>query len=109
MAKNPRDRVYALERSILRALCQKSLPDSVRQNVTCALAAYRWQIEDHRIVFAALEKAGKPNCVSLREQLPAHATRMGFPDVDWGGLFEPGEPVESVEQLVSDLKAAGNR
>jgi len=106
MLTTPSQRLCALERSILRALCQASLPDALRQGICRELATYQWRLADHRIVFAALQRARTASSSPLREQLPAHATRMGFPDINWAVLFVPGEAVEGIERLVTDLRAA---
>lgn len=103
---SPSRRVCDLERLILRMLCQPSLPDTLRQSVSRDLSTHQWQVEDHRIVFAALQKVRNTSAASLREQLTAHATRMGFPDIDWAILFEPNEVTESIEQVLADFNAA---
>jgi len=104
-------RICDLERLVLRALCQSSCPEAQSQSVCRELATHRWQEEDHRIVFAALQQARRTSPSSLQQQLPGHATRMGFPDIDWAALFEPVPESGAIEdddvsRLVADLKAA---
>jgi hypothetical protein len=99
-------RLCELERAVLRALCQPSLSHALRKRACEDLATHQWQAEDHRIVFAALQKARDTNVSPLLEQLPAHATRMGFPDIDWAALFEPSQAIQDIDRLICDLKAA---
>jgi len=41
-----------------------------------------------------------------REQLPAQATRMGFPDIDWDAFFGPGDsPQPDIDEAIRRLKA----
>ena len=54
------------------------------------LHSHRWQDPEHRIVYEALAGVRVFDILSLREQLPAQATRMGFPDVDWTLYFAAG-------------------
>jgi hypothetical protein len=69
-----------------------------------ALRAHRWRYHEHRVVFEALRGARAGESRPLREQLPTHATRMGFPDVDWGVYFEAVSPPQDIEKLVRELK-----
>lgn len=80
-------RIVELEREILRALCNGTLPSSQIDAAREALRGYAWRDEEHRVVFEALARVRNANLIPLREQLPAHATRMGFPDVDWPLYF----------------------
>ena len=99
-------RLCELERAALRALCQPSLSNALRKKACEDLATHPWQVEDHRIIFATLQKARDTNVSPLMEQLPAHATRMGFPDIDWAALFEPSHSIEDIDRLICDLRAA---
>jgi hypothetical protein len=50
------------------------------------LAGYAWRDPDNRVVFETLcqvRNANTPGPSELSEQLPAQATRLGFPDVNW--------------------------
>jgi hypothetical protein len=100
------ERLCEMERAVLRALCQPSLPDTLRQRLSQKLAAYQWQAADHRIIFAALQRIRNTRTSSLQEQLPAHATRMGFPDIHWAAFFEPDDRAPEIEKLVSALNVA---
>jgi hypothetical protein len=105
-AADASQRPFDLERAILQALCQASLPDALRESVSRELTTHKWQGEDHRIVFDALRRIRRTRTSSWREQLPAQVARMGFPDIDWAIFFEPGETIPDIEKLVSDLEAA---
>jgi hypothetical protein len=73
------------------------------------LEKYEWRDPEHRVVYEALQETQGtgPLSLSLREQLPAHATRLGFPDVDWRDYFDGAEsgPAD-IEALVRELKVA---
>jgi hypothetical protein len=102
---DPSTRLLHLERDVLRALC-RPLADELRERLNSELKAYQWRSEDHRIVFRALQRVRKVSPASLREQLPARAARMGFPDIDWPSFFEVCVPGEDIENWVCDLKAS---
>ena len=104
------DRTLELERSILHALCCGSgaEPD-VRVAAIRSLHGYAWRNVEHRIVYAALVSVQQPSGMPAAEQLPAQATRMGFPDVDWKlYLFlRPTEGVEpDIQAMISELSAS---
>jgi hypothetical protein len=94
------------ERAILRALCQPSTTQALRERILRELASYRWRAQDHRVIFDALQKSRPVRTSSLHEQLRAHATRMGFPDIDWDAFLAPGEESQEIEASVSRLKAS---
>jgi len=72
-----------------------------------ALSNHVWQDAEHRVVFEAIQRLSSSDPKLLREQLPAQATRMGFPDVSWDNYFAPGTGEEKgFEALVRDLLAA---
>jgi hypothetical protein len=101
--------IYNLERAILRAICHPSLRDDLREIARARLVSYKWQAEDHRIIFAAVSSIRNTKTASLREQLPACATRMGFPDIDWEFLSGAEEPMAGIAQLIDELQAARHR
>lgn len=114
--------IFELERKILRVLCgaradtsppSDSNPAS-RASAVSSLLSYRWRDAEHRIVFEALARLPGRGAAELRRQLPAQATRMGFPDVCWENYFAVGLPrnVQSVgacrtevETLITQLLA----
>ncbi|HEX4074943.1 MAG TPA: hypothetical protein VHX49_06060 [Candidatus Acidoferrales bacterium] len=77
-----------VERDLLRQLCHARLTRAAWAKIQRGLRAYAWQDVEHGLVYAAIQRLGgvrEPQL--LREQLPAEATRMGFPDIDWRIYF----------------------
>jgi hypothetical protein len=103
-----------LESRILRALCNAPpavhSPDahhsSTRAAILVELRAHKWQHPEHRVIFDALTLLHGRNGTELREQLPAQATRMGFPDVNWHEYFTERGENASIETLVAELLTA---
>jgi hypothetical protein len=98
----------ALERSVLRAICAAA-SDSGGLTISDAkalLEKYIWRDPDTRVVFeslCALSSRLSPD--QLREQLPAQATRLGFPDVDWEGYLKSAHVATDVRVGISQLLA----
>jgi hypothetical protein len=84
-------KLMKLERTVLRFLCSEELDDASRVNARRRLVAYVWHDEEHRVVFESLTRVRNPNLIPIRAQLAEHATRMGFPDVDWQSYLQPAE------------------
>jgi hypothetical protein len=103
----PSEAVAALERRILRALCS-GISDPVEwDKITSQLSVYPWREPDHEVVFEAVRAIKSRDPKTRRAELPAQATRMGFPDLDWSLYFERGEePQLELQDLVRRLKAA---
>ena len=99
-------KIADVERAILRALCADSLPASVRDSANDRLKNYKWRDEEHWVVYQALRKLNGQRRVSLREELPASATKLAFPDVNWPNYFG-GEELngDAIEQLFRELKS----
>ncbi|MGH9770601.1 MAG: hypothetical protein ACRD4Q_02710 [Candidatus Acidiferrales bacterium] len=97
------NKIFDLERSILKALClgQAATSESARRS----LAVHTWQDQEHRVVYEALQRLRTHDPEFLRERLPAQATRMGFPDVDWHTYFAPADVSVDIEQLIRELAA----
>jgi hypothetical protein len=95
----------SIEQRILCVLCSGAAgadADSIRD-----LRNHRWMDAEHRIVFDAFSKLPHCDAKALREMLPAQATRMGFPDVDWQLYFEQStENPEELHRLVDELLKA---
>jgi hypothetical protein len=83
---NPAD----LERRLLRQLCHARLTRTAWARIARTLQSYGWRDVEHGLVYAAIERLGPCDPKALREQLPAEATRMGFPDIDWRAYFSAG-------------------
>src|ERR1039458_2790813 len=101
------DTVLHLERRILRALCGSANTPAAWDGLTSQLADHTWQEPEHRVVYEALRQIRSRDPKTRREQLPAQATRMGFPDVEWTAYLSPegGEKTDA-KQLIARLKAA---
>ncbi len=80
-----------LERDLLRLLCHTKLTRAAWATIQRNLRAYIWQDVENGLVYTAIRRLGVRDPQLLREQLPAEATRMGFPDVDWRPYFSPGQ------------------
>jgi hypothetical protein len=103
-----------LESKILRALCSDPSPSTdnpaaaftaKRAAILAKLRTYGWQDAEHRVVFEALTLLPGRQAKELREQLPAQATRMGFPDVNWQKYFTATADDSALETLVAELLA----
>jgi hypothetical protein len=122
---NRSSNIVELELEILRVLLESrrsDTPDSLTdaqmpKEIIAALSAYEWQGDENRVVFEALERLPGRSFSQLREQLPAQATRMGFPDVNWQKYFTLEESSRTkgsnkryagldIATLVADLHAA---
>jgi hypothetical protein len=106
-----------LERRILRALCglrarsaeiREEKDTASQKSIFTGLRAHQWHDPEHRVVFEALTLLPKRQANELREQLPAQATRMGFPDVNWDEYFAAPADHSSVESLLAALLAASH-
>jgi hypothetical protein len=80
------------ELAFLRALCADMRVHTVLEAMMAELADYKWHDAEYAIVYQALSKVATRDKRPLREQLPAIATRMGFPDVNWDHYFGPHAP-----------------
>jgi hypothetical protein len=104
---HPSDTIAALERKILKALCTGVTDPGDWAEFASQLSAYSWQDPDHKVVYDALRAIRSRDPKTRRDQLPAQATRMGFPDLDWNLYFE-GEELSTteIEELIRKLKTA---
>ena len=100
-------RVFELERETLCALCVRGSTDAREPSPMRELSNHVWRDAEHRVVFEAIQRLGSSDPKLLREQLPAQATRMGFPDVSWNNYFAP-QPEATLDfgLLVRELLAA---
>jgi hypothetical protein len=108
--------VNDLELEVLRAWCASRTGDSSSQQTPSKsramlreeLLAYNWRKEEHRVVFDAISRLPGRSAAELCQQLPAQATRMGFPDVQWSDYFNSTRsvvPDALLEDLVRELLA----
>lgn len=89
MDTDDKAKVVQLERSVLRLMCSGEFHEGAIVEAWRELAAYNWQGQDNRVVFDALTRVRNADLVPIRAQLAEHATRMGFPEIDWGIYFRP--------------------
>lgn len=95
------------ERGMLRLLCHVKLTRSAFAKIVGALREYSWRDVEHGLVYAAIERLGSRDPKALREQLPAQATRMGFPEIDWQTYFSADEnprAARSADQIARQIK-----
>ena len=101
---------FTLERKILRCFCSEDIPAPVFAELRAKLIRYAWRDHDNRVVFDCLQRLTGANSLShlqLHEQLPAQATRMGFPDVKWENYFgQEAADQPDIRNLVDQLLAA---
>lgn len=74
------------------------------------LTDYSWRGAEHRIVYETLARLRASGGESIAEQLPAQATRMGFPDVDWDLYLQSSETARpDISNIIRALKAAASK
>src|ERR1700677_610412 len=105
--QSPAKRIFELERDALRALCIRASENARHETAMRELSNHVWQDAEHRVVFEAIQRLSSSDPKLLQEQLPAQATRMGFPDVSWDNYFapQPGANLD-IGSLVRELLAA---
>ncbi|MGH9715782.1 MAG: hypothetical protein ACRD4R_03500 [Candidatus Acidiferrales bacterium] len=90
--------ILSLERQVLRAMCRDRAPSQIDRFLH-QLSSYSWQKPEHATVFEAIRRLATRARDSWRKELPAQATRMGFPDVEWPDYLEVGDGDESEPSL----------
>jgi hypothetical protein len=100
----------ALERRVLQCFCTGNIPEPLAAGLQAKLATYMWHDEENQVVFECLKYLTSTLSLTpsqLREQLPAQATRMGFPDVNWEDYLTVDKAdCRDVGALVRELLAA---
>lgn len=71
------------EADVLRVLCSGEESAAEMRAALERLAEYNWEESEHRVVHEAIARCRAKTGKGMREELPATATRMGFPDVEW--------------------------
>ena len=97
-----------LELAVLRALCTEPRGDDARARLANELKGYRWEHADHRVIYEALVKTNTADTETLRRELPAAVTRMGFPDINCERFFAANAtpvPPDRLFELIRELKA----
>lgn len=102
------ENIVEIERSVLRAICAFSGDATQRDHLLKKLANYSWREPDHAVVYRAIRSLPAGNVAKWREELPAAATRMGFPDLNWEYYFGAEDTVNGdVERAISRLFKTG--
>lgn len=95
----------ATERKILRALCGSRITPEDWHRFADRLTGYRWESPEHKVVYDALRAIKSNDADTRRNELPAQATRMGFPDVEWAEYFVVEQTASAeVDQLIGSLR-----
>jgi len=98
-----------LEHKILRQLCADNIARGIWNRLSGRLASYVWRDPEHRVVYETLRAVRSLDARVRREELPAQATRMGFPEVDWKSYLEPDRAGgETLERMIDHLFAASS-
>jgi len=108
-APSPKTSIAEIERRVLRALCGGEISESDWLKIEKELASYTWRDPDHAVVYQAMARARKRDPRNWREQLPAQATLMGFPELDWNAFLarkESSDPGGELRELIGQLKAS---
>jgi hypothetical protein len=102
------DKILELERLVLTSLCVSSGMGGRREPILADLSRHKWRAPEHRVVYEALMRLRNADPGAISAELPAMATRMGFPDVDWDNYFLPvADPAATeIEELIRRLAAA---
>src|SRR5574337_508162 len=104
----PDEAILQLERSVLQALCQGTPEGNLWETAGLILKDYHWREPLHEVIFRILVGLPTDSTEVIRQRLPSHLTRRGFPDVDWEQLFEPHHlSTEQVERLMKRLRDMG--
>ena len=99
------ERINDLERRILQALCGFEITPQNWDRLAGSLSDYSWREADHHMVYNALRGIRSHDATTRRDELPAQATRMGFPDVDWSLYFASEEISDrETEELIGRLR-----
>jgi len=81
-----------IERQLLASLCSPSPDEKARAGIFARLASHKFVSADHETIFQALLKMRGAPAAHIRETLGARLTRLGFPDIDVGPIFEIEPP-----------------
>jgi len=102
------EQIVGREREILRALCTSPHVADKRGEFLGALSLHHWRDPEHRVVYEALRRIRGRDTAALHLELPATATRMGFPDVEWTEFFGSGDSLQNSEvaALIRTLTSA---
>jgi hypothetical protein len=100
-----RERIIAVERQLLAALCQGLLDQGRGEELLRRLEKHAFALPDHEVIFRALRKLPPIRPGLLREALAVMVTRMGFPDADLEVYFEAyALAEENLDGLLRELQ-----
>jgi hypothetical protein len=100
------------ELDVLRALCTRPASDPAYAKLANELKEYHWKHTDHRVIYEALIKTNTADTETLRRELAAAVTRMGFPDIHLDRFFAANAipvPPDRIFELIRELKAGVSR
>ena len=101
---DPTEEISLTETKVLAALAEGTTDGSIQDVARAFLGQYRWHDSAHQIIFEALMTIPSENVETIRSQLPARLTRMGFPDLDWETLYAmPRLSRAEAERLIESL------
>lgn len=104
MEETGRLRRAEIERRLLAALCAATLGPEMRAQIVERLSSHTFANRDHEIIFQALAKMPPATAKHIRETLSARLTRLGFPDIDVGPIFEFSQPPpDTIKALLQQL------
>lgn len=93
------------ERQVLQALCHGGIDSRASLD---ALRGYRWREPLHQVIFDLFISMPGADPKLIREQLPAHLTRRGFPDFDLTWFRPHALAGPEVERLIGRLQELGD-
>jgi len=96
-----------LRRALFRGLRADFPPSNLQLPVSSLklLQSYRWREPLHQVIFDVLATMQGAQPEIIREQLPAHLTRRGFPDFDLTWLRPHSLTGREIERLIDQLSA----
>jgi hypothetical protein len=104
-ANSARETRIETERKLLGALCQSRVNYDTRITILGRLRDHVFAEPDHEIVYRALAAMPTVDPSDTLQALTQAVTRMGFPDLDLGGLFfeEYSPTSDEIASLVGRL------
>lgn len=97
-----------LELAVLRLLCTQPRGRAAWAKLANELEEHRWEHADHRVIYEALIEIDSADRETLRREIPAAVTRMGFPDIHCERFFAGNAttlPPDRIFELIRELKA----
>jgi hypothetical protein len=110
VSTNPSNRSHAsaavaIERRLIQLLCGRDVHPADLRRFAAELSGRSWRDAEHDMVFRAICDLAARDHQTLRSELPAQVTRMGFPDVEWSIYLDaPDRPDSPLEEIISELK-----